>query len=409
MSCNNVFSNNADTISILVHTESYLDDTSVLEWFVNANKLKGINVYFMPVLTTDVKVPVTTGTYVNITANGRVHTSIELDDFSGILYVHKYSNIELDDEIYFEETEKHVIKGDISFDMFNYIVFENKENINDKNGVPVLDFEECKAVLRLFLVHKKDFAITEHSHIDETFYYIYRHKQIFSEFQNFWSAVCNGNGLNDWADALDNRLWLMAICFDNCKIEALKHQNNVTVMQLKYHISYLLLLITGTLDNLAWLINNLYELKIEEDDRKKIDLIKKAFKNIVKNKSLKLFDFLDSDLFDDKILAIRELRDRIVHRDFMKIVRSDIDSSSLWMDNIVYDKIKVAGFSEDKIKIKTKEWCFIDTLDFINFVENIIVEIVNNILNIISREIYKSEEKYEIWSFLDLPNKPYVL
>ena len=207
---------------------------------------------------------------------------------------------------------------------------------------------------------------------------------------------------------MDNRLWLMSICFDNCKIEALKKQNNVTVMHLKYHISYLLLLMTGTLDNLAWLINNLYELKIEEDDRKKIDLIKNAFKNKVKTKSLELFDFLNSDSIADKILAIRELRDRIVHRDFMKIVRGDNDSS-LWMDNIVYNKLKVAGFSEDKIKVKTKDWCFIDILDFISFVETVIIKMVDNILNIISREIYKSEEKYEMWKFLELPHEPYVL
>ena len=102
---NNVFSNHLDTISILVHTESYLEDTSVLEWFVNANKLNVINVYFMPVLASDVEVPVPTGTYVNIKTNGRVHTSIELDDCSGILYVHEYSKNELDDEIYFKETE----------------------------------------------------------------------------------------------------------------------------------------------------------------------------------------------------------------------------------------------------------------------------------------------------------------
>ena len=92
----------------------------------------------------------------------------------------------------------------------------------------------------------------------------------------------------------------------------------------------------------------------------------------------------------------------------MKIVRGDKDSS-LWIDNIVYNKLKVAGFSEEKIKIKTKDWCFIDTLDFICFVENIIIEIVDNILNIISREIYKFEENYEMWKFLELPHKPYIL
>ena len=215
MSINNVFSNNSDTISILVHTESYLKNISALEFLVNANKLKRINVYFLPVLSRDVDVPVTTGSYTNIKVNCRVHTSINFKNYSEIIHIHKYSTNELDEEAYYKETEEHIVNGEISTDTFNYIVVENKEDQDDINAIPVIDFDTCKEVLRLFLIHKKDFAITEHSHIDETFYYIYRHKQIFSEFQNFWSAICNGKGLNDWADALDNRLWLMSICFDN--------------------------------------------------------------------------------------------------------------------------------------------------------------------------------------------------
>lgn len=408
MNDNNVFSSHSETISVLVHTESFFNDIIALDWFMNANKLKSINIYFMPILADDIDVPVVTGVYTNNEVGCRVQTSIVFDDCSSVLYVHGYSKNNFDDETYYAETEKYVIKGDLSTDMFDYIVVKNKENQNDGNVIPVLDFNECKEVLRLFLVYKKDFAITEYRCVDETFYYIYRHKQIFSKFQNFWSATWSKNGMHDWEVALDNRLWLMTICFDNCKIEALKEQNNVTVMQLKYHISYLLLLVTGTLDNLAWLINNLYELKIEEGDRRKIDLIKSAFKKIVKKKSLELFNFFDSDLFDDKIFAIRELRDRIVHRDFVEIVRGD-DSSSLWMDNIVYNKLKVAGFPDEKIKIKTLNGCFIDTLSFVNFIENVIVEMVDNILSIISREIYKSEEKYEMWEFLGLPCTPYVL
>lgn len=39
-------------------------------------------------------------------------------------------------------------------------------------------------------MQRKQFQISEHTSIDETGYYIYKHKQLFSEFQNYWSAVC---------------------------------------------------------------------------------------------------------------------------------------------------------------------------------------------------------------------------
>ena len=110
----------------------------------------------------------------------------------------------------------------------------------------------------------------------------------------------------------------MTICFDQCKIEAYKSQNNTTVMYLKYHLSHLLLLITGTFDNLAWIINNQYDLKLH---RMKIDLRGKDFKEAVENRSPEIHEILTDEEIVAIIDAIRELRDRIVHRDFIKAIR----------------------------------------------------------------------------------------
>src|SRR5699024_6972640 len=122
------------------------------------------------------------------------------------------------------------------------------------------------------------FWLTEHASCGETLYYIYYHKKLFAAFQTFWSACVASGNLSEWEGALDDRLLLFSVCLDQAKIEAYKDQNNTTAMYLKYHVAYLLLLITGTLDNIAWLINNLYNMGMEENERNKVDLLSKDFR-----------------------------------------------------------------------------------------------------------------------------------
>lgn len=367
-----------EIISVLVHTKSYIENMEAIQYFCNATKIDSIEIYFMPPLEEKENVPVKAGKYT------------------------QYSK------------ENRKINGRIKAELFDYIVCEEQEKKKDSCLTPVISYAECKEILRLFLVERKEFLVTEELRIDETFYYTYRHKYLFHELQNFWTKVCESGVIDDWSDALDNRLELMSICLDKCKIEALKPQNNCTVMHLKYHISYLLLLITGTFDNLAWLINNLYSLGLEEKNRQKIDLLKGTFKNYVKTKSLELYKIMSEDGFDHKIKAIRELRDRIVHRDFLQAVRggnhkSEYDTSYLYLDLSAYQLLRQAGFESTTVSIKIGDNVCVDMMSFVNFAEQLVVHIVNSLLKVIAKEIYDSEENIVLWKMFDFPEKPYVL
>ena len=238
-------------------------------------------------------------------------------------------------------------------------------------------------------------------------------KELFLEYQNFWSSVleCKNNADIDTANALGNRLLLFSICMDNASIEAYKKQNNITAMHLKYHVSYLLLLITGSFDNLAWLINNLYGLGFETNKRKQIDLINKDFRKAVEQKSSLLHNILSESDFINQVDAIRELRDRIVHRNFIDTVSNGDGSKRknyIWIDQIASDKLLKAGFDERWYLIKTDDLNAIDILSFLRFVQNVTVTIVNRFLKEISMEIYHSDTQYSINKLLQLP-EPFVL
>ena len=89
----NVFSDNSDKISVLVYTESFLDDNDYLLYFNNANKLNKIQIYYMPVLcTTSRALPVLTGTYRNWCQGNKNFTSIVFPESSEIVNVYYPAN-----------------------------------------------------------------------------------------------------------------------------------------------------------------------------------------------------------------------------------------------------------------------------------------------------------------------------
>ncbi len=406
----NVFSDNAQSISILVYTEKFLKDSAALKFLCNANKISPIRIYFMPILSNQYDCNLMVGKYSHFKQGALTQVEISFIDCSSVVSIHNYLSEDMDESDIYRLSEESIIHGQLTSDMFDYVIAEEISE-QEKYNVPVISLERCKELLRLFLVQKKQFSVSEHYSIDETFYYIYKHKQLFSEFQNYWSAVIKNETKYDWADALDNRLSLLTICLDQCKIEAYKRQNNLTVMYLKYHLSYLILLITGTFDNLAWIINNHYELGL---DKRKIDLRGKQFKNKIKEKSMAIYSVLEAQYTETGINAIRELRDRIVHRDFIKAIPGSnskcmYETSYFWLDDETYNLFMKAGFIDSGVKLKAKNNVFIDMQDFICFLEERVVKITNDLLKIIADEIYSERDKYEIWKMLGLLVEPYVL
>lgn len=407
----NVFSDNRYEINILVYTESFLKENEAIEFLKKAGELTGINIYFMPLISDEIELSFETGKYRYCKEGVITSVIMNFKDCGSVVSMHRGVPNDIEDIEIYRLAEKSIINGQLVSDLFDYVVV--KENLANKDScnIPVIRLEECRDILRLFLVQRKQFQISEHTSTDETGYYIYKHKQLFSEFQNYWSAVCKNKALDDWADALDNRLELMTICFDQCKIEAYKSQNNTTVMYLKYHLSHLLLLITGTFDNLAWIINNQYELKLH---RMKIDLRGKDFKEAIKDRSLVIHEVLTDEETMAVIDAIRELRDRIVHRDFIKAIRggksnSNCETSYFYIDKMAFGLLRDAGLPDEAVECLISEAAFIEMNAFINFLETCTVSLVNRLLKVIAYEIYNANDTYEIWKLLGFAVEPYVL
>lgn len=410
----NVFSDASDRISILVYTQSFLYDNNVFQYFSDANLLKSIRIHYMPLLVKpEESLPVDTGIYRHTPRGDTISTIIEFSDCSSRVFISSNSQRRKTEDELKETAEKCILHNQLNR-LFDYIVASDDWCKEHKEYDSIVSYSEAKEILRLFLIHKKEFEMVNSLYFDESLYYAYRHHALFPEYKIFWSSILKGKNDTDidTANALGNRLLLFSMCIDNASIEAYKTQNSITAMHLKYHISYLLLLITGTFDSIAWIINNLYSLGFELKKRRQIDLINKDFRKAVEQKSSVLHNLLAETDFINRVEAIRELRDRIVHRNFIDTISNGNGEKRrdfLWIDQIASEKLLKAGFDEKWYLMKTDDLNAIDILNFLRYIQKVTVTIVNRFLKEISKEIFHSDTCYSINEMFQLPSESYVL
>lgn len=413
MRARNVFSEKSD-VSILVHTKSYLENEFAMSYFEKANLIEGIHISFLPVIGEDAK-GVITGEYSHVAMPNRILSVLKFENCSGVIKIHNMPDPNTTEAEYDVMTERSLLQGKCASQLFDYIVSETTKPDPLDCEVPIVSFQECCEILRLRMVCCGDYHISEKFLIEETLYYIYRHKFILPAYQTFWSCCVNEGDL-DWANALDNRLNLLVRCLDQCKIATYKKTDNNSIMHIKYHLSYLLLLITGTLDNIAWLMNDLYKLDLEKEPKGhfNVDLKKTAFHKAILQKSSNAHSAITNDQFQNRLDAIRELRDRIVHRDFFEAFRggkagSRVEVSYFDADGPFYEKLKAAGFQNSDVAIRTESRNLIYMIPFINFLEKVTVEMVNELIKIMTKDIFGKEETVVLWKMLGFPCAPYVL
>ena len=401
-------------LRIVVHTASFCDSADSMAYFDALSKYRQFSIYYLPAAGCTTVNGTQPGQYKHIREKHIIYSTIQFSDCSGCIGTHHEINgvvfSELNDEDLDRMAEHIIISGNTYAAPFDLVVVSDEwasGNVTAKNKV--LSMTDLRETLRLYMVHTKQFYVSPCERIDELFYYTYRHKAVFCQFQPFWSSTVYSNALDSYADALDNRLMQLLLCIDNIKIILLKEQNNITAMHLKYHLPYMTLLTTGIFDNLAWLINNKYGLQLP---RMKIDLKKPQYIDAVRTKSAVLADFLSDDSIQLKIDAIREIRDRIVHRDFIQTIRSgnrSVSENYLFVDAVIKSKLENAGFPKSGLPDITHSFVCVDIKTFVAFVEDAVIQIVNAVLGSINLEIYGSNEEICIWKLLKLSQEPLVI
>lgn len=325
--------------------------------------------------------------------------------------------------------------------MFDLIILK-EEDIKQLNPNKKLICEDdVLEQVRLYMLNQKLFYIKERYTTDETFYYIYKYKKVFMYYQYLWSVLCEADSelkkhkLFEYADSLSTRLEFYCRACDQTKIECLKSPNNLTASYTKYNFGYLILIMTGIYDNLAWIINDIYDMNIRKEEvglKIPIKLLKEykksKFLERLTLKDKELAAFIADDLTQKYIHIIYPIRDSLVHRNFFNSIHyvnkaKGIEKNLIKVPQIIYEKVKEFGaVNIDYIdSFIILDEVYIEPYKFIELLDKIFVETVNKILSGIDlnilidklslqgkQRVINSFEKYDsgLHNFFNLNYRP---
>lgn len=361
------------------------------------------------------------------------------DNLIGINYSHYQSGIMYTWKDSFENKLKKVNNSKLnSIDLcimedkdskFDFFVMSNDDLDKVNNHSKAVDIDDIIEKIRLFMLNKYCFYVRKQYKIDETFYYLYRYKKTFSEYQRIWGNVCNIRGISEWADSLAQRFEFYCRASDKTKIECLKTPNNTTASHIKYNFSYLILIMTGIYDNLAWIMNIIYDLEI---DKNKVGIkIPTKFLNnnkltdylkCLKDKNNELVEYISSPLTQKYIHLLYPIRDALVHRDFFNSVHfvnenEKIEKNLVRVPLEVYNicgELDIFKKGNSKFIFKLGDEVFVEPYKFITIIGNIFENLVNDILSKLElktllSKYQRSEEEYDtenMSEFLGLKCEP---
>lgn len=418
---------------VIVHTPSFeqeiLAQDTWVEKILNLHHLPSLSVLFTPSENRTVRkrfseCGISIMEYRNLREN-----SVDIKLSSSIATIQRARfNIPINEDC----VDKLDIEMAIALNRDFYIVNKKHPSFGEFHKVTkVHEIEDVFEKLRILLVNGGVFFVSPNYRVGEWLYYLYRYKKLFSNFQLAWSISMyaqqiqddNIESLNRQLKSLSQRLNLICRASDKAMYFSLKTPSHDTTDEVLYHLSYLVLLITGTFDDLAWIIKYRYSLELND---KQIDLRYEEFINLL-NRSNYLYDYLENKCTQNKIKLFYPVRNELMHQEFLSGSHTsggDFGNSIMLMFPPETIK-KLKNISSDD---QAKSWGVfeypqeaVEPYHFATKAISTITEIVNSVLENLEWEdllkrlpenkqksILESQSKFEkgVGHFLDWPQEP---
>lgn len=337
--------------------------------------------------------------------DGESFVYLKANDFENIVYYyHKDEKERLLEKICLDSkvTIVDLIAGHDTY--YDYYVVGKNDGIHNSKFKKAKDqiTEKTVELVRILLVNLGYFYVNPKYCVNEGYYYLYRFKKVFKEFQPAWSIVCSSKGLSvneelfNQFDSLSQRLEFICRASDKVSFYSLKLANNDTQDNTLYHLGYLVMLITGVFDDLAWVITHLYNFEISRMQVVlKVSDKRKKFYSLLAEKNKDLHDFLVSEHTQNLINLFYPIRDALQHRQFVKGMRySDSEGfdgnvfalpedTLLFVEKVTKDKKEFGLVFQNK---PIGDFCLFDSHVFSMKAVETASYIVNNTLSLINWE-----------------------
>lgn len=212
---------------------------------------------------------------------------------------------------------------------FDYLVVSERDPIWDHQpaGVRLASPEEALSAIRVILVHSGVFILSENRQASsEGLYYLCRSKKLFPEAWSAWSVAVHHVGRSvptqvyEQLHSLHKRLEFICKASDTVSFYALSTPDNESEFNILYHLAYLVVLVTGIFDDLAWLVTRRHSLQL---NRMEVSLripekkTETEFYKQLGRVNPRLHDYLTDRRTQATLSLFYPIRDAIQHRVFI--------------------------------------------------------------------------------------------
>lgn len=298
----------------------------------------------------------------------------------------------------------------------------------------IIAAEQALELVRILLTAHGRFYISAELPVNEGFYYLYRFKRLFKEFQHAWTVAtyAHGKGLSekihDYLDSLGRRLEFICRAYDKVAFFSLKTATHDVQNNQLYHLAYFVMLITGVFDDLAHIIEEFYYMRIK--GRKNISLRippdenPNKFYQVLQSENAALYEFLTAPDTQRDINAFYPIRDSLQHRELLRGIQyskgSEMKKNVFELSRETAESLKMISDALTYIVC----WgppCLLDPLPFIKWAQEVSIKLVNRVLSYIDWDsacvtlpidiqdkIHASIESFEqgVGQFLGWPKEP---
>jgi len=396
-------------IKILVHIDSFIDEIlcneKALTSLLKLSVFPFLQILVMPTKNARIidslqKMSIEISTYEFYENFITLNTA----EFTKVVWRGKYENLEVP---IVEGSSINKLDSFVSHNNdFDYFVINIKDPYFSSELKKDRDIgpEYAVDLIRILLVNLGYFYLTPKYSVNEGYYYLFRFMKLFWEYQFAWSVVVNahdkslGEQIFNQFDSLSTRLEFLCRSADKTSYYALKCPNNDTQDNALYHFGYLIMLITGVFDDLAWIIDELYSLKMSRRDvilKIPPDKASTKFYNSLISANKDLHNYLTDSETQKKILLFYPLRDSLQHRQFIKGIHyrnmSNGCEKNLFRISLEAGNT-IKNFSLDDteygLQVLIEEQFYIDAHIFTLKALEIVSGIVNNTMRLIDWDHY---------------------
>ena len=222
--------------------------------------------------------------------------------------------------------------------------------------VPLINFNDFMELIRIILIHNKQFYLEANRRVDDFLYLHSRSNYLFPEYQRIWRFAVDYEMVTPYfgvLDSLSNRMKQLIISFDECSFYCFENRGNNSINYAIFYFDSFVSQLASIFSNLANAINYFYGINF---DSRKVDLRKDAaskFLNTIDDVDHQLHDkIIDSNFQDFLKLIVNPLRNDIEHNNIPQGVNSK-NAISMVISEKTWDLIS-------KLNLRQTQECFLN-------------------------------------------------